>query len=599
MADLARIKGNVKKMVSMGAPESDIDAYIAEEGVTIDDVRGFGATTPVPTEGAAGEFARTASAITQNPAKAAYEQLPEWQKPIVAASDIVNRTADGLMFGFGDEIAAGIRAPFTDKTYSEELANQERLSNAERNRAGGAATAAELAGGVKTALAAPSFAANSMNAGHGLLRTAAGSGVDGAILGGLMGLGGTGSMEDRLGDAASGAKWGLGLGAAAPLAVAGGTKLFQKAVSPFATTAERSKAVQTLAREGVETTAGQKTGSKALRYAEGEIGGAKAADMVERQGEQFTQAALKRAGINANRATPEVIDGAFERIGQQFDDLAARNVLKPDDALLKELRTAFNEYGSMVPESARAPIVTELANDIVDTIKTKGAIDGAAYQSLRSRLEKMARGARADPQLSGVLRDFRSALDKGMERSIIRTNPRDAGAWSKARKQYRNMLVLEDAATRAGENAAQGIISPSALRGATKNKQGLRNYARGNGDFADLARAGEAVMKPLPDSGTSSRLSARSLGALGPSIVGAGAGGAYGAKDGGLAGSIAGALAGLMAPRLVGQLMMSKPGQEYLANQLMRQGATPEMRALATRLLTYGAAKSAPALAAP
>jgi hypothetical protein len=33
---LARIKGNVAKMVAQGAPESDIDGYIASEGVTLD-----------------------------------------------------------------------------------------------------------------------------------------------------------------------------------------------------------------------------------------------------------------------------------------------------------------------------------------------------------------------------------------------------------------------------------------------------------------------------------------------------------------------------------------------------------------------------------
>lgn len=41
MADLARIKRNVAKMVGMKAPESEIDAYIAQEGVTLDDVRNF------------------------------------------------------------------------------------------------------------------------------------------------------------------------------------------------------------------------------------------------------------------------------------------------------------------------------------------------------------------------------------------------------------------------------------------------------------------------------------------------------------------------------------------------------------------------------
>jgi hypothetical protein len=550
-----------------------------------------------PTEGAAGEFARAASAMTQNPAKAAYDALPEWQKPIVAASDVVSRSADGLMFGFGDEIAAGIRAPISGRSYTEELAEQERLTNAEKRRAGGAGTVAELAGG--RALALPSAGGAAVERGHGLGRVALGSGIDGALVGGLTGFSGPGSMDERLDGAESGAKFGGVLGIAAPFAVAAGSKLFQKAVSPFASSAERSKAVETLAREGVETTAGQKTGSKNLRYLESEIGGAAASDIMERQGEQFTKAALKRAGISANRASPEVIDEAFERIGQQFDDLAARNVLKPDDTLVKELRTAYNEYGSMVPPAARAPIVDELANDIVAAVKTQGQIDGAVYQSLRSRLERMARRSKADPDLSGVLRDFRGALDSGMERSILRTNPKDAGAWNKVRKHYRNMLVLEDAVTRAGENAAQGLISPSALRGATKTKQGTRAYARGQGDFADLARAGEAVLKPLPDSGTASRTWARNLGAMSPAMLGAGGGGYYGAQEGGLQGAIVGALGGMLAPRIVGQMMMSKTGQRYLANQLLRSGVTPEKQELIRRVLNYAGAKSVPALTTP
>lgn len=41
MQDMARIKRNVRKMVSQGAPETDIDAYIASEGTTIDAVRAF------------------------------------------------------------------------------------------------------------------------------------------------------------------------------------------------------------------------------------------------------------------------------------------------------------------------------------------------------------------------------------------------------------------------------------------------------------------------------------------------------------------------------------------------------------------------------
>ena len=41
MSDLNRIKSNVAKMAAQNAPESDIDGYIASEGVSVEDVRNF------------------------------------------------------------------------------------------------------------------------------------------------------------------------------------------------------------------------------------------------------------------------------------------------------------------------------------------------------------------------------------------------------------------------------------------------------------------------------------------------------------------------------------------------------------------------------
>ncbi len=41
MADIAKVKSNIAKMVSQGAPEEDIDGYIAANGLTVDDIRNF------------------------------------------------------------------------------------------------------------------------------------------------------------------------------------------------------------------------------------------------------------------------------------------------------------------------------------------------------------------------------------------------------------------------------------------------------------------------------------------------------------------------------------------------------------------------------
>jgi hypothetical protein len=246
--------------------------------------------------------------------------------------------------------------------------------------------------------------------------------------------------------------------------------------------------------------------------------------------------------------------------------------------LATDLRSTVKDYFSLVPESQRAPVVA----DVVGDIAANGAnpMAGDTYQALSSRLAKAARST-SDPQVKSALQGVRGALDDAMQRSIAKTNPADLGAWQEVRRQYKNMLVIEKAATGAGESAAQGIISPSALRNATV-AQGRRAYARGQGDFAQLARAGEATMKALPQSGTAPRTAVRNLG-TGLSTV---LGGAGGAAMGGPMGAGLGVVAGSVAPALAGRALLSGPIKSYLTNQAFQP---PELgsvnRALIAALL--------------
>lgn len=154
MADLARIKNNVRKMAAQNAPEADIDGYIASEGVTLDDVRNFKPeAAPAPESQMSQDLRGELSAMTLNPGKAKYDALSGWQKPIVAASDMLQLGASGATFGFGDKAVAAVRAPFTDQTYAEELAAQRGLTQGARNRAGYAGNAAEFGGAVAAPLA--------------------------------------------------------------------------------------------------------------------------------------------------------------------------------------------------------------------------------------------------------------------------------------------------------------------------------------------------------------------------------------------------------------------------------------------------------------
>jgi hypothetical protein len=98
-------------------------------------------------------------------------------------------------------------------------------------------------------------------------------------------------------------------------------------------------------------------------------------------------------------------------------------------------------------------------------------------------------------------------------------------------------------------------------------------YATGQSDFTKLAKAGQAVMTPLPNSGTASRINARNLGS--GLLAGGGA----------LTAGLPGMIAGLVAPQVAGRALMSRPVQKYLANQAVQSARDPVKEAIVAALL--------------
>jgi hypothetical protein len=359
----------------------------------------------------------------------------------------------------------------------------------------------------------------------------------------------------------------------------------RRIVSPFPINAERQRLLGVLDDEGVDLTAGQRTGREGLKYAEAELGGGRANQVAERQGEQFTGAALRRAGIDATRATPEVIDDAFTRLGNQFDDLASRTNVPLDRQLQDDLLDAVVDYQSMAAEVR--PVAEQIVNRISELAnQNNGTLAGAAYQDVRSRISKILRSQGADPALKEVAGSIGEALDDAVERTL---SGQLLDTWRTTRTQYRNLKTIEQAATAAGEKTAEGLLSPSQLRTATVQKQGRTNYARGRGDFADLARAGEATMKPLPQSGSAPRLMVRTAGATAPTILGTILGGASGVPGG----QVIGGLLGSAVPFIEGRVLMSRPVQAWLANQAAGRSALSTAQRAAIPLLGVGAGAAA------
>lgn len=339
---------------------------------------------------------------------------------------------------------------------------------------------------------------------------------------------------------------------AGPALVAGA----RRAITPIGVSPERQMTVDYLRQQGVNPTAGQITGSKGLQAREAELGGGAA---YERASEEFTGAALKAAGINANRATPEALETGYRELGRKFDDLASTSSTPLTTQTQDDLLKVVTDYVDTAPEVKG---VVERAMTRVGELAKNGTLTGEGYQTMRSWIGKATQNA--DPATKFALRDIQDVLDDAVEQAL---GSAQREAWREVRGQYRNFVTIERAATAAGEGAASGLISPAQLRSAVVNTQGRRNYAFGRGDLQGLSRAGTQVMAPLPNSGTALRLDARTLGGAGGLV-----GGTAGSYFGGVPGALAGMVAGAAAPVVAGRAIMSRPVQAYLGNNLIAPG---------------------------
>lgn len=93
---------------------------------------------------------------TQAPqnAKAAYDAMPTWQKPIAALGDTVRLAGSGAGFGFAEKALAGIKS-LGGGDYDQLLSAERKATQDARDRAGSAGTITEAGGQMATSMALP------------------------------------------------------------------------------------------------------------------------------------------------------------------------------------------------------------------------------------------------------------------------------------------------------------------------------------------------------------------------------------------------------------------------------------------------------------
>jgi hypothetical protein len=393
-----------------------------------------------------------------------------------------------------------------------------------------------------------------------------------------------GAASEAAGQATEGSSWegparlaGALLGGIGPDLIAKGARAI---VSPYGgADPERLKLASVLDDFGVPISAGQRVGNEALRRKEGLTGAGQT--LNETQREAFTTAALKTAGIDAKRATPEVLEEAAKRIGAVFDDVTRGVDVTPDPNSVSKLSEAVSTYKSLAPTGNQAPLVSNIFAEVTKSFRGGNPIAAATVNTWRSGLSKLTASADAATREAAV-RALETVDDMLTASLNAAGRAEDVARLATARGQWRNYLAIQKAATGAGEATAAGLLSPAQLRSAVV-QQGRSSYARGQrGDLGDLARAGVGVMDSLPNSGTPAGIRAMIPGGSLSGALGAGIGSSFGP-----AGAAIGAIGGLALPGVAGAIRMSGPMQAYLANQMANPAVTNMTAGVGSALVPF------------
>ena len=354
-----------------------------------------------------------------------------------------------------------------------------------------------------------------------------------------------------------------------------------------AATPQVERAVQRLEQAGVPVDIAERMGSENLRAVRRFLTDNPISASVMKKGAEKTQsafntAALRLIGEQGEAALPEVLARADDRIGAVMDGIAKNNRIKVDDRMVSELAT-LEEAASMTLEPAQIVPLRNQLNNILSKVGDDDRISGDAYQRIRTIAADMGR----NPALAGVSRQLRETIDSALERSA---GPDAAAAIKQARKQYRNLKLLEPAMAR----NETGNISPAALASSTSTgrQRGAALYGRGDADMARLARSMQTMTETLPQSGTAPRAAIQAVGAAVPAAGALG----YNLYTGqepteNVLGLGALGAAAMFAPRGAARLYQSPAIQQYLMRGIQSPLARRAMMSRGTRgIATYAPA---------
>lgn len=249
---------------------------------------------------------------------------------------------------------------------------------------------------------------------------------------------------------------------------------------------------------GVKLSAGEASGSRALKWAESSSGDLPIAAGMSQKRHQANAAAINTAaarsiGQEASELTPSVLAKAREDTSGIYKSVLANTKIELDSGFRAEVQQITN---SKVMKELRDESTDAIVGKFQSLPEGKISVTGEWFQQNKTALDQTIRSAyqKGESGKAIALEKFEKALDRAAMRSM---NETEREAYKRAQRQWANLRMLETGKVVEGGNAMPGRLDTA----LTTRYKGAYKEGKIKGELPDIASLA-SVLRPPPNSGS-------------------------------------------------------------------------------------------------
>ncbi len=418
--------------------------------------------------------------------------------PYSTGAETARAAAQGLTFGFADELEAAFRSGRISGAEYERIrdqlrAQQGQFAQEQPVRAGGTEFAASL-------VAPAGVVAKPVTRGSGIV----GDVLLGSGLGALTGAGK--ATEDVAGGTVTGAL----LGGGGTAVLSGGGRLLAPAVRPEAAA---------LREQGISLTPGSAFGGRIQQVEQaaesiplvgGIVSGAR-----ERQFSEFNLASYNKvlSNLDPKLKVPQGLTGrdaylfVEKSISDKYNDVVPDLAVKFTPKVQSGFDAIKNRYAKGNLSEADKQQFQNYVNALESDFRASGVVSGQKAQAIKQDLSEMSRTYGAGTGSTKILGDAFKELEGFYMNTLRNQNPKYASDLKKVDSAYRDFVRVQTAMAKT--RGEEGIFTPAQLEAAVRQSDVSKRkaaFARGGAPMQDLSsRATSILGQKVPDSGTATR----------------------------------------------------------------------------------------------